>query len=195
MMKAIVGVKVNMAVSFRRLLDWPTRCQTVKDFCCSPMTMISKHGFLILNQGHERTYHAQLDGQITPEAIRTLELAHESQYSRKSFLTRGCRARLISPEWHRTPPFGHGRTFLHVDRNHIVRREKSSGRRMTCDRASNVATHPGFHGFSSILMGSNPGCWNELNLPGNEYEAAALGIVTLQDIPSSAPHFFVSLLE
>ena len=56
-------------------------------------------------QGHERTYHAQLDGQITPEAIRTLELPMNLNIQGKSFLTRGCRARLISPEWHpRTPP-------------------------------------------------------------------------------------------
>ena len=35
-----------------------------------------------------------------------------------------------------------------MDRNHIVRREKSSGKENDSrNRASNVATHPGFHGF------------------------------------------------
>ena len=117
--------------------------------------------------GHERTYHAQLEGHITLEAIQTLESPMNLNIKGKTFLTRGCRARIISPEWHpRIPPIRERKNIptswieitLCEGKNRQVRRMTAAIGYPTLRliRVSMGAWH---------LNGLEPGCWKELKLP------------------------------
>ena len=55
--------------------------------------------------GHTRTYHVQVEGTPTPQQLDELSRPMELRIKGKSFTTRGCRARVIEPDWApRIPP-------------------------------------------------------------------------------------------
>lgn len=55
------------------------------------------HKLLHPSNAHKRTYYVQVDGQITPEAIRALENGVCIAVDGKSYLTRPCMASLLLP--------------------------------------------------------------------------------------------------
>jgi 23S rRNA pseudouridine2457 synthase len=55
--------------------------------------------------GHDRTYHVQVEGTPSPEQLRQLELPMILNIKGEKFETRGCRAKKIAPTYpERVPP-------------------------------------------------------------------------------------------
>lgn len=83
------------------------------------------------NEGHARTYHVQVEGKATPEQLAQLQAPMELRIKGKSFITRGCEVRVITPSWPvRTPPIRVRKSVpdswleltLHEGKNRQVRR-------------------------------------------------------------------------
>lgn len=56
-------------------------------------------------EAHARTYHVQVEGEVSEDQLSRLRAPMELRIKGKSFTTRGCEARVIDPSWPpRTPP-------------------------------------------------------------------------------------------